>query len=102
MSKFMSPEVALQRLVEDTQAPVLARCEALRQLAHPPLCLLRRLLAIPRSTVETAKRKRPVPARLRAIATLAYAREVQLRKARPGKSGRRQTQDTASNALGIS
>jgi hypothetical protein len=68
MSKFMSPEKALQRLVEDTAAPVLARCEALRQLAHPPLLLLRRLL------VETAKRTKPVPARLRAIAAFAYAR----------------------------
>lgn len=102
MSKFMSAEIALQRLVGDTQAPVLARCEALRQLARPPLSMLRRLLVIPRSAVELAKRKRPVPARLRAIATLKYTHELQLRKTTPGRSGRRQTEDTASNALGIS
>lgn len=97
----MSAEMALRRLAEDVQAPVLARCDALRQLAHPPLCMLRRLLASPRSAGELAKRKRPVPARLRAIAALKYAHELQLRKIRPGKSGRRQTEDTASNALGI-
>jgi hypothetical protein len=95
MPKFMSPETALRRLVEDTAAPVLARCEALRQLAHPPLCLLRRLL------VDTSKRAEPVPARLRAIAALAYAREVQLRKHQPAKTGRRQQQEKPSNALGV-
>lgn len=98
MPKFMSADTALKRLVEDTQAPVLARCDALRQLAHPPLCMLRRLLAIPRSLTELAKRKKPIPPRLRAIATLKYAQELQFRKL---KGGQRKKQDVPSNALGI-
>jgi hypothetical protein len=88
----MTISTALQRLVEDDAAPVGARCRALRQLDHPPLVLLRRLL------VDTDKRTRPVPSRLKAVATLAYAREVQLRKHRPRK---RKSADGAINALGI-
>ncbi|MGD0181622.1 MAG: hypothetical protein ABSC15_17560 [Terriglobales bacterium] len=97
MPRFMQPRTALARLVEDEEAPVGARCRALRQLAHPPLLLLRRLL------VDTAKRTKPVPARLRAIAALAFAHEVQLRKVKASFRGRKQKQDkTSSNALGIS
>ena len=44
MPKFMQPETALARLVEDEGAPVADRVRALRMLAHPPLCMLRRLL----------------------------------------------------------
>jgi len=67
MSKFMRPETALQRLVEDDHAPAKSRCEALRQLKNPPINMLRRMLA------RTAKRKKPLPARLRALAALRYA-----------------------------
>ncbi len=91
----MLPETALARLVEDADAPIMARCEALRQLAHPPLCLLRHLL------VDTAKRSKPVPAKLKAIAALAYVRELQLRKIRPAKGARKAAQDGEPNALGI-
>lgn len=88
----MNPNAALKRLVEDEDAPCGARVTALRQLAHPPLCLLRRLL------VKTSRTK-PVPSRLVAVATLAYAREVQLRKikaARPTVAS-----NDHGNALGI-
>jgi hypothetical protein len=92
MPKFMKVSCALARLVEDANAPVGARVRALRQLDHPSLALLRRLL------VDTAKRAVPVPSRLFAVATLAYARELQLRKHRPSK---RKSADSSINALGI-
>ena len=92
MPKFMKPETALARLAEDEDAPMGTRCKALRQLAHPPLSLLRRLL------VDTSKRNKPVPAKLKAIAALAYVREIALRKNHPA---RRQRQESAANALGI-
>lgn len=95
MPKYMLPSTALARLVEDDEAPVMPRCEALRQLQRPPLTLLRRLL------VDTDKRSKPVPAKLRAIAALAYAREIQLRKIRPAKGRRKAAQDSEPNALGI-
>jgi hypothetical protein len=41
MSKVMNPIAALKRLVEDEGAPCAARVLALKQIAHPPLCLLR-------------------------------------------------------------
>lgn len=94
MSKFMSPNAALSRVVEDNEAPTALRCEALQQIARPTLALLRRIL------VDTETRTKPVPSRLKAIAALIYAREIQLRKSRPGRT--RKTQDAESNALGIS
>lgn len=95
MPKFMSVSTALARLVEDDGAPVMARSKALQQLAHPPLTLLRRLL------VDTAKRTIPVPSRLRAIAALKFAHEVQCRKIKAAQGGRRQKQESSTNALGI-
>ena len=95
MPKFMSVSTALARLVEDDGAPVMSRCKALQQLAHPPLSLLRRLL------VDTAKRTIPVPSRLRAIAALKFAHEVQFRKIKAAQGGRRQKQESSTNALGI-
>jgi hypothetical protein len=91
MPKFMSVSTALARLVEDDAAPVGSRVRALRQLDHPPLALLRRLLVDTTRTV-------PIPSRLKAVATLAYARELQLRKHRPRK---RKSADSLVNALGI-
>jgi hypothetical protein len=91
MPKFMSVSTALSRLVEDDAAPVGSRVRALRQLDHPPLALLRRLLVDTTRTV-------PIPSRLKAVATLAYARELQLRKHRPRK---RKSADSSVNALGI-
>jgi hypothetical protein len=95
MPKFMSVSTALARLVEDDAAPVMARCKALQQLAHPALTLLRRLL------VDTNKRTTPVPSRLRAIAALKFAHEVQFRKIKANKGGRRTKQESESNPLGI-
>jgi hypothetical protein len=94
MSKFMNPDTALKRLVEDDAAPVGSRVRALRQLAHPPLCLLRRLL------VDTAKRTKPVPSRLLAIAALKYAFEVEVRKLKR-KGGHKLGKGDEPNALGI-
>jgi hypothetical protein len=96
MPKFMKTETALARLAEDEEAPVGSRCNALRQLTHPPLTLLRRLLAdTPRAT--------PVPPKLKAIATLKFAFEVQYRKTRASRAARqpKKQDDSASNALGI-
>jgi hypothetical protein len=91
MPKFMLPETALSRLVEDDSAPIGARVKALEQLKHPALCMLRRLL------VSTSKRTKPVPSKLLAVATLKYAQEVQLRKIRGAMKGRKHE----TNALGI-
>jgi len=95
MPKFMSVSCALRRLVEDANAPVGARVRALRQLAHPPLVLLRRLL------VDTDKRTIKVPSRLLAVATLKYAAEVEFRKIKKSKSGGRRQRQESANALGI-
>jgi hypothetical protein len=91
----MSPKTALARLVEDDGAPVGSRVRALRQLEHPPLILLRRLL------VDTAKRTIPVPSRLKAIATLKFATEVQLRKHRKAAKIEPRRKNNGANALGI-
>jgi hypothetical protein len=96
MAEFMAPETALSRLVEDDAAPLGARMRALRELPHPSLKMLRRLL------VNSKKRKRPVPAKVRALATLRYAEEMRLqnvrREMRPvGALGN----PSSENALGI-
>jgi len=91
MPKFMKPETALCRVIEDETAPIRARVKALEQLAHPPLCLLRRLL------VDSSKRTKPVPSKVRAVAALKYAQEVAFRKIRAAKKANAQE----SNALGI-
>ena len=91
MPKFMLPETALARVVEDDQAPIRARVKALEQIAHPSLCMLRRLL------VNSAKRKKRVPSKVRALAALKYAREVQLRKINAAKKA----PIVSDNPLGI-
>jgi hypothetical protein len=93
MAKFMRPETALARLAEDEHAPIRARVQALQQLTHPPLCMLRRLLA------ETSKRVKPVPSKVRALAALKYAEETQYRKVNAAKAKTLAAQ--AGNALGI-
>ena len=86
----MRPETALARLVEDTGAPVGLRVQALRKISHPTLAMLRRLLV--EGTDHTA------PSRLRAVAALAFAREIELRYHRPRK---RKSANGSINALGI-
>ena len=93
MAKFMRPETALARLAEDEHAPIHARVQALQQLPHPPLCMLRRLLA------ETSKRARPVPSKVRALAALKYAQETQYRETNAVKAKVQVRQ--SPNALGI-
>jgi hypothetical protein len=93
MAKFMRPETALARLAEDEHAPILARVQALQQLTHPPLCMLRRLLA------ETSKRIKPVPSKVRALAALKYAQESEYRKLTAAKAKVQVKHST--NALGI-
>jgi hypothetical protein len=96
MAEFMSAETALSRLVEDDAAPVGARMRALRELPHPSLKMLMRLL------VNTKKRKRPIPAKIRALAALRYGEEMRLQNVRrimgaaatPGNP-------SSENALGI-
>jgi len=90
----MLPETALSRLVEDDGALLADRVRALKMLAHPPLCMLRRLLH--RSRTEPSS----VPARLLAVAALKYAKEVAYRKEKP-KTARKADGRPASNALGV-
>jgi hypothetical protein len=90
--KFMLPETALARLVEDDSASVADRVRALRMIEHPALCLLRRLLHRSHSNPER------VPSRLLAAAALAFAKEVAWRKVRPARPPK---EPEAGNALGI-
>jgi hypothetical protein len=91
VAKFMLPETALSRLAEDDAAPIRARVQALQQLRHPSLCMLRRLLA------QTPKRLNPVPSKVRAVAALKYASEVAFRKIKAAKA----KAVVPGNALGI-
>ncbi len=72
----MKPETALARTVEDERLSALVRYKALEQLEHPPMELLRRLL------VRSKKRKKPLPGRLVALASLKYAIAVRRKNAR--------------------
>lgn len=94
MSKFISPRQALIRVIEDDAAPTRLRIEALDQIQHPPLCMLRRLIA------ETATRVTPVPSKLKAIATMRYVQEIAFRKAFRKSKAKPETQ-AQDNALGI-
>jgi hypothetical protein len=67
--------------------------QALQEIAHPPLVMLRRLI------VDTAKRVTPVPASLKALASIRYAREVAFRQIKIGQA-KTQAQENG-NALGI-
>jgi len=106
MPKFMLPETALARLVEDESASIADRVSALRLIPHPALCMLRRLLH--RSRTDPS----PVPSKLLAVATLAYAKEIQVRKnppprptykqaRRPQEKNDDQPVNTEGNSLGI-
>jgi hypothetical protein len=92
MSKFMLPETALSRVVEDEEAPTTDRVRALRMLNHPPLVMLRRRLH--RSRTNPAR----VPSRLLAAASISYAKEVAFRKSRQAHAPKN---SSAGIALGI-
>ncbi len=93
MGFWMSGRCALSRLIEDDDAPVMARIRALEQIEHPPLAMLRRLL------VNSRTRQRPVPSKLKAVAALAYARELELKKRRDAY--RIRSDEHHPNTLGI-
>ena len=96
-AKYMSVSTALSRLVEDDQALLADRIRALKQLEHPRLVMLRRLLHRPNRTSPPL-----APPRLVAVAALAYAREVGYRKAKAKiKPARKPDGQKQSNALGI-
>ena len=96
MAEFMAPETALSRLVEDDAAPVGARIRALRELPHPSVKMLMRLL------VETKQRKRPVPAKIRALAALRYSEEIRLQNVRRiMRAAATPGNPSSGNALGI-
>src|SRR4051794_11941338 len=98
MSKWPGEQYVLAKLVEDDRAPIGARVQALKKLPHPGLNMLRRLIIDPKW------RKVPVPTRLLAVARLAYAREVALRKIRKQKKLQRPEPPppkSPPNALGI-
>lgn len=92
MAKFLDPNTALSRLVEDPGATIADRVRALRMIPHPALCMLRRLLFRSRTTPGL------VPSRLVAAAALAFAKEVAFRKGRPMRVSKK---SQAANALGI-
>jgi hypothetical protein len=93
MGKWPSEQHVLTKLVENDNAPIGARVKALKALPHPELNMQRRLV------VNTKYRKTPVPARLLAVAILAYAREMQLRKIRKQKKDNA-PKSSSTNALG--
>src|SRR3954466_3246055 len=101
MSKWPTERHVLTKLVEDDNAPIGLRVQALKKLPHPEMNMLRRLV------VDTKWRKVPVPTRLLAVARLAYAREMALRKIRKQKKLQRPEPPPAPppksppNALGI-
>lgn len=92
MAKFLDPNTALSRLVEDPGATIADRIRALRMIPHPALCMLRRLLFRSRTTPGL------VPSRLVAAAALAFAKEVAWRKVKPARPSKH---ETGNNSLGI-
>lgn len=93
MGLWMSAKTVLQRVIEDQSAPVMMRVKALQQVQHPELAMLRRLL------VDTKTRTKPIPAKLKALASLKYVQELALRKLR--KQQRAQINQISGNALGL-
>jgi hypothetical protein len=92
MGLWMSAKTALQRVIEDEKAPIMVRVRALRQVEHPELAMLRRLLVAKTRTT-------PVPAKLKALASLKYVQELSLRKLR--KQQKAQSNYKSGNALGV-
>ena len=92
MAKYMTPRLARARVIADEHAPVRLRLRALKEIEHPPLTMLRRLIA------DTTTRTKPVPSRLRALALMRYVQEVEYRKIKTGKPTKT---SVPPNALGI-
>jgi hypothetical protein len=91
MSYLMTPELVLARVVADEKAPVADRVTALKMLEHPALLMLRELLVVemPNKRKRDPNRpmRKPVPAKLRSLAAIKYAREVRLRQGLKVKVG---------------
>jgi hypothetical protein len=94
MGLFITAERALWRLIENEDAGIMQRVRALQQAKRPPLILLRRLIVDSKTP-----RTKPVPAKLKALATLRYAQEFELRRLRRLKKV--QQNKPSDNALGI-
>ncbi len=88
----MTPRMARVKIIADDNAPVRLRIQALKEVNRPPLAMLRRLIA------DTAKRTKPVPPRLKALALMRYAHEAEKRKI---KTGAPKKSTAIPNALGI-
>lgn len=87
----MLPETSLARTVDDPDAPISLRYEALKQLKNPPLEVLRRLL------VRSKNRNKP-PNKLIALASIKYAVEMKRKNARREM---KKLKRIGGNALGI-
>ena len=101
MSKFMHPETALARTVEDERAPIRLRVQALTELQHPSLNLLRRLLVEHNGTSKASqrsKRTKPAPAKLKALAAIRFAQEWRFPELR---LSRKRDPQKFTNPLGI-
>jgi hypothetical protein len=92
MAKFMTPRMARVQIIADENAPVRLRIQALKEVHNPPIAMLRRLVA-----VTAARKLKPVPSRLRALALMRYAQEVERRKIKVGHPVKKAT----VNPLGI-
>ena len=102
MPKFIQVDNALERIVENESVPVRLRYQALKEMSHPSLDMLRRMLVqhngVSKASLR-AKRKKPVPPKLLALATLRYKEEMHLRDVRLTLQRKRRVPST--NALGI-
>ena len=77
---------ALTRVADDPKAPLGLRVRALASLQHPQIAMLLRIMRHPKT-----------PAKLRALASLAYAAEIKRREKEKNKS----MQHESVNSLGL-
>src|SRR5437868_3140074 len=94
MSFLPSADTVLLRVVVDEKAPVSQRVAALKLVKHAPMTILRNLLVESKTPG-----KKPVPSKLKAVAALAYSREMELKKIR--KLRKPLSNQKCDNALGI-
>lgn len=94
MGLFMTKDTALMRVVLDDRCPIMQRVRALQQMDHPQLRMLRSLIVEGKTP-----RKKEVPAKLKAVATMRYVQELHLRQIR--KLQRTKAKQFSDNPLGI-
>jgi hypothetical protein len=102
MGWFLTPEQALARVVADENAPVKDRVTALGMIEHPALELLRPLLVRSMPHLQRSPRppKKPIPAKLRSLAAIKFAREVRFRQDRARARGISPTDVDAATGTG--